>query len=484
MKKKININYYHILLITSIISLIPVVILCFYDRQSADDYSYAILTHESVVKNLGLINLLKSSLNYAITEYKRWVGCFICTMIGSLHPGIFGGKYYMFAPMIILLWMYICIRYLIGSINKIYIRKGKIISITLSLWIMSFFLMWIPSITESIYWFCAASVYSVSFFAILMDIGLLLRINNEANKRHRFLLIFASCLLSFLAADGHIMVSFVSVVFIFIITALYAFHKKFYNLIPFSVCFIRFLFNYFSPGIAARSEIIASSPLNFVDTIKQSIIYSKNFLFSNTTFILIIFLFSLTPFIISIINNNKVEKVSTTKLFLLILGSYLLLTAISCVPVCTSIFPYRAINIIWMSFVIIMIIDYYFLIEYLYINHILNLSRIKNNSLTILMVVFCIVVIFGTNTSKYRNRSLFVRAKNEIVSETAKAYANELDEREQLLLKSKGEDIRVNPLYTISDILYFDDITNDRNDWRNLDVATYFELKSIYAEYE
>lgn len=484
MKQKINIKYHHVLLIASIIALIPIVVLCFYDRPMSDDYSYGLFTHYSYVNNPGVLTILQASWQYAKEEYMRWVGSFLCTMIGSLHPGIFGGKFYVLAPIIVLIWMYICIRYTIGIINKLYIKKSKIVSITLSLWILSFFLMWMPTISEGIYWFCGASVYTISFFAILLNIGLLIKISNENNKKTNIFFTILSCIVSFLAADGHIMVSFSSVIILFPIVIFFLLKKKF-NIIPsYLVCLIRFLFNVFSPGLAQRSELIVEQTFSFFTTIKRSFYYSRNFITSNINLVLFLFLLSLTPFIIDMIRNQKENKCSYFKIIFVFLLTFLILSGISCVPVYTSKFIPRVINIVWWIFVILMIIDYYFLVEYLYINKIVNFDILNKSKATILVALFCLVIIFGNSSGSYYSRSSFIRAKDELTSEIAMSYAKEFDEREEIFLNSKNKDVVVKPLYATPEVLYYDDIGHNKDDWKNKAIANYYDLKSVSAIYE
>lgn len=483
-----KIKYYHVLLVVSIFCLVPIFILCFYDRPNSDDFSYAILTHKCIMENGNIFDILKAGLDFAIYTYKTWMGNFITTMIGSLHPGIFGGRYYIFAPILTLIWIYVSIRYTIGTINKYYMKQSKCAVTSLSLWLLSFFVMWMPSIKEGVYWFCGVAVYTISFFALIMNIGIFINMYNINNKKKNIIYVIISCLLSFLAADGHIIVSFTSLLVTFTIVMVFIIKKKFLCIIPFAVCLIRFIFNYFSPGLNIRSTYFEIE-LGYFETIILSMSYAKNYIFFNSNVVLFSFLFSLTPFMIKMIKNTKTTKYSVITLPLIIIFSFLLLSAIMCVPTFSlsgnyEMWATRIFNIIWYIFIILYIIIYYFILKILYLSKILYFDNIKEPVFIFIIIICCIVIAFGTDSSEYRTHSNFVRSSNEIKSNVASSYASEIDERETLLTKSKNKNVMVKPLYSFSNLLCFSDLTENKDHWINKDIAEYYDLISVYTGYE
>lgn len=479
MKHKINVKYHNILLIASILAIIPVLLLCFYDRPCADDFSYSISTHASFLRKENIFTIIKFAVDHAKTKYCQSNGSFITSIIQSLQTGIFGGAYYAICPLIIIIWMFLCIRYLIGTINDFYIKEKKISSYVLALWILSFIILWIPSITEGIYWFNGAVNYMISLFALMMNIGLFIKIFKCKRKK---VYIILSCLLSILCAEGNVLVSFTSAVILFILTVLFIIKKSYYHIIPYIICFIRFLFNVFSPGIFNRANSLSVSSIDYISVVKQSFSFSKDYILSDIDLILILFLFTLTPYMIRIIKNSTC-KISVKKILIIYLLSFLILTAISCVPIAANAFAYRVINVIWIIFVLLCIIDYYCLIKILHQNNILCFDNISKSIKIIVTIIFCFIIIYGTSSGKYHERSAYILTADEIKSGVAFAYAQEIDEREKIFINSKNKSVVVEPLYSISDILCFEDITEDKNYWVNTSVAKYFDLVSVYTGY-
>ena len=70
-------------------------------------------------------------------------------------------------------------------------------------------------------------------------------------------------------------------------------------------------------------------------------------------------------------------------------------------------------------------------------------------------------------------------AVNELYNREAQIYAEEFDERETLIFNSKEKEIKVSEFSVKPQILFFDDITNNKNDWRNKGVSDYYGLESI-----
>lgn len=72
-----------LLLALLVVSLIPILLLGRYDWPSADDYSYALLSHESLLK--GECPLV-GSWKYIVNCYKGWQGTFSAIGMMTLTP--------------------------------------------------------------------------------------------------------------------------------------------------------------------------------------------------------------------------------------------------------------------------------------------------------------------------------------------------------------------------------------------------------------
>ena len=80
-----------------------------------------------------------------------------------------------------------------------------------------------------------------------------------------------------------------------------------------------------------------------------------------------------------------------------------------------------------------------------------------------------------------RNRaySSSVYAVKELVTGKAKAYGTQLDERFYILNNDPSPDIVVEDIKHKSRLLFFEDITTDPGDWKNVGMSEYYGKSSI-----
>lgn len=65
------------------------------------------------------------------------------------------------------------------------------------------------------------------------------------------------------------------------------------------------------------------------------------------------------------------------------------------------------------------------------------------------------------------------------MTESAYNYNLELTNRYEAIRKNKNDIMYVDKLKNLPTTLFFDDITNDPKDWRNVAYSSYFHKKSI-----
>ena len=62
-------NYRKIIIVLLLLSIIPFAVLSIYDRPSADDYSYSLITHEAAITKGSLFDVLKAAVDTDISFY-------------------------------------------------------------------------------------------------------------------------------------------------------------------------------------------------------------------------------------------------------------------------------------------------------------------------------------------------------------------------------------------------------------------------------
>ena len=90
--------------------LIPVVMLAFYARPSADDYVYAARTH-AVVQQYGADwpRLLAAAWETTVYFFQNWQGLYVSGFILALQPAIFGNAWYGLTLACVLVPLFLCL---------------------------------------------------------------------------------------------------------------------------------------------------------------------------------------------------------------------------------------------------------------------------------------------------------------------------------------------------------------------------------------
>jgi hypothetical protein len=97
--------------------------------------------------------------------------------------------------------------------------------------------------------------------------------------------------------------------------------------------------------------------------------------------------------------------------------------------------------------------------------------------------ILCLAVVFavGSMLSVKVNPHIYTgtSAAYDIVNGNAAEYKREFDERLVLLKDSGTDDVELSPFSVRPELLFFSDITTDKNDWLNKALASYYHKKSV-----
>ena len=77
------------------ISLLPLLVLSFFNHPTMDDFNYGVLTHQAVVNHKGLgciFPVLQAAVQRAVNTWHNWQGTFTFSILAALRPSIFTEK--------------------------------------------------------------------------------------------------------------------------------------------------------------------------------------------------------------------------------------------------------------------------------------------------------------------------------------------------------------------------------------------------------
>ena len=420
--KKIEIG----LIILCLIILIPFIVIAIYNRPSADDYDYAILTHSAVVNNEGIFNVISEAWKTNVQYYNKWQGLYSSAFILALQPGIWGENYYAFTTIIILFIVFVCLYFSFNILNKKYFKYSRFFTVMVSLIVLVIITNWLPSAVEGLYWYNGSMNYTPWIFLDLLNVCLLLNI--EKNRKIKNISsIILSIVLSFLISGANHVTSFANILILLLYSIYLLFNKKFYSLPSLFSAIIGFIIMYIAPGTSIRQSFFTKSTM--VKTVLATLKHIRIVIPTWCSFIWILSLLIITPIAISFSMKNKI-KISSKFIIILFLALAMVLSGMFCVPYYAmgNFGAQRVTNVIWIAFMLFSWLLYIVVWQYIINKKIVNVKFIQNKIINKLyitsglaLILLCIIPIAGEES----NSLIAIR---ELLNDTAYKYSQEIDE--------------------------------------------------------
>ncbi len=478
-KSKKYTSYLFSIILISILFIIPLCIISYYNHPSTDDYGYSLLT-KNVWKETGSIfAVLKTAVDTSVNFYNSWQGLYSAAFFLALQPGIFGEQYYVLTGYIMLL-------ILIGSTTffTVYISKkiGGTIMEALAISAGMLFLMFqfMPSAVQGLYWFNGAVNYGLFHGLLLLLICCMIELQEDISIKKRVVLTLLGAVMAFLIEGGNHTTALMGAVFPVLIVLYDFFLKKhshiISNLVITVVALIGLLANIMAPGTAVRQSAFGGH-MNPFKAVYLSVIYGIYRVFECFDLKVIIVVLILLPAIVSMVQSLIKRGFKFKYPIVVFLAS---VGWISCMLVppfygMHTTGPNRLANIVYFHFIILVFINVFYFVGWL-ICQIKLEGRLMNVNLSWCMAM-CILA-FG----------LFVNSKDDMWSMKAVAelrqnipqqFSIEAYERDKILRQSKGKNVLVDEFSVKPELLYYEGITDDPNYWCNGMATKYYELESV-----
>lgn len=465
---------------------LPVILIAFYNHPSADDYIYGSIVQKWIQENgYHIIGIIKCAAKFSYQFYFSWSGSYADSFTGALMPENFG--IYWASAIIIYLMLSIGIIYLFrtlvdGMAGKEYRWIGSVGGI---LTVVAAVQNW-PSSVEALYWYDGAQSYMGYHALYFLMCGVVVKYMFSDNTNKGKILILLSSIMAFIIAGGNNVTSFMSILtFAFFLVLSFVLRRKYFVAIPLTASVAGFLINFLAPGTTIRgggeySPIITTIIKCFRWTLRQYILEWFN------TGIILLLLF-LTPFLVKLVRKTS-EKWTFKFRYpgIAVIGAICFLSAMSSPAfyVLGESGPLRLHNVIFVSFVILVVFSWTYFLGWICTNKLQDtqnqyLSEFYENMqfkyILIAMLLMFIWLCSGT-AGKYGTS---LEAAKELLNGSAASYSRQIDERYQMYTDPSEKEIIVEPLTVKPELLFFDDITDDPENWKNHGVAEYFGKESV-----
>lgn len=484
-------------------TIAPLFAISVYDVPSADDYVGAIAKQQIIRTDASVWDIIASNLEHTINSWKTQQGTFSSFFLSAfLNPINSHSDQYYLCPIILLTVFHLSLLYMLWQMlrNGLGIARSYVLIIACT--VSAVMLQLIPSVVEGFYWYSGATLYTGFFCIAMFTVGLLVKL--MCSKKRSVLLSAAAACLGFIVGGSNYP-SAVALVYVICLAMgyclLYQKRKVLRLLFPFILCVSGLLLNVMAPGnfVRLESEGVAYHG-ELLMTIKLSLIFGKQFFRSWFTLPIALAMLFVEPVLILALRRSNCKFHLPFVWILLTFLGYSLLFAPSAYSY-GWIGPQRYMNIVYFSLVLMLfscemyvtgwalqkIQQYRSANEQIQVQTEYSLERLlkKNAIYLVILIVLSLNVVtsydyYNGNDGKSQ-RQIFAseRAIQDMRNWQAQAYYEQYRERMRVLNDDAVVDVTFEPYRAKPKTLFFDDITDDRNDWRNLSMKSFYHKNSV-----
>ena len=466
-------------IIFALITILPLFVISLYNHPSADDFAYAVETHMVWKSTRNIFLVIKEAVMTSISYWNRWQGLYTSAFLLALEPGIFGEQYYRITGFLTI--GTILIGNLIFCLYVLNKRLGaaKLTATAFGMVITFLMLHWMPSTVEGLYWYNGAMNYTFCYGILLVLFCIVLSLCQEQSKSGLILKCISGIILACALSGGNHVTAFAGLLAVAgILGFCLILKKKNYALRVGIVLLFEtagFLLNILSPGTKVRSNAFEESQGVFW-TIWNSVRYLLDRMDGWVGLALIVCMILMLPFIFQCVRRIRKDKKFDFRYPLLVFIASVGFLAAMCCPsyyAMGAIGAGRLVNVIYFAFVLLAFLNTFYVCGWL--DEKFDFGEFQWKMPWTLTVL---VLSFGMIVGCYGNAAGYI-AWNSVSSGEALAYSLEADARYNLYINSEGQDVEVEAFSFYPQLLYYEDITEDAEDWRNQQVREYFELNSV-----
>lgn len=444
-----------------------------------------------------LLDVLNKGAQTVSRYYSGWQGTYSAVFAFSLQPAVFGEIWYPLTTYIMLVSLCGGIVYLFDVVfrriwNAAWYQTGIVMIV-----VAAICTQFLPSPVEAFYWYNGSVYYTFFFGLSLILYGKILtyiRLSDAAlSPAKRVLRLLTLSVLSVVIAGTNYVTALVTAILYMCALALVLFQKKYSCLslaVPFCAFIAGFIVSASAPGNSVRQAAYQnrpSAPASIILSFETAVKYAHRWL-TPSLFFLVIFLIPLLYKIAARTHNSFSHPL------LVLSGSFCLFASMFCPPIYAMGYEGdgRLLNIIYFAFVILLVFDLSYILGWCARtaekHGICTKAEDQKNgsgrpvySAAFLLVVLVLFLLSGKlSESQYTSSS----ALWELLQGEAGTYYDTAMERLELLHDDSRQDV-VLPRFSVKPwILYFDDVTTDPGDWRNVAAGNYYQKNSVVLEPE
>lgn len=466
-----------------IISLIPVIMIAFYNFPCADDLGYSIYTKHAWEETHNLFSVLAAAWRKVSESYFTWQGTWTSIFLMALQPGIWGEKWYWIGTVLLIAALSCSVFFFMNVIfHKTFGSERKIAYIASSIFLLVAIQCMVDK-TQGLFWYNGASHYFFPWAAFLTLMGILIKITVEEQKRGRRTA--AAVLLAVYIGGGNLVTGLECGIWLALAIGLCILFQN-RGMIK-KICIVAggwavsYGVNAAAPGNWNRQEAFVDRP-GVVRSVLQSFYYCFDFVFEQwTNWGVLIFIFLMFPLAVKVVQGYK-GKFNFPCPLLVPVWSYCVLSSMFTPSVYASGNPGtgRIFNTIFLTYLILIVVNLIYLYGWYWMKYgsekmaeeqDLQICHISG----ILAAIFCFGIIAGVDTERFTSISAF----DSLISGEAQAYRSQEEERLEILYDNTVNDAELKEFSSKPYLLFYEDIETDKDNWKNVRMSGYYGKDSV-----
>lgn len=481
-----------VLIILFVLSLIPLLIMAFYNHPVGDDFTYGMSAHFAWESTHSILEVIKAAASTARNFWYSYQGPFVSAFFMALQPAVISERLYPITTFLMLGALIISTSVFLKVLLRDWyqIRKEYCQIITITLLFLQ--IQVLPAASEAFYWYCGAVHYVFMHSCMLLLFASMLFWMKTQKKKQKVIAMFFACLFAFMTGGANFATGLLTAVLFVVFAVFCIYYRKKqarWLIIPWFINTVSFYICVSAPGNLVR-EADTYGLMEPLPSIYQAFRYCLHYIgeWNNTYFILsLIFLLPVLWKAVSSIHAPFPLP------GLVLFASFCVLSstfAPNTYALGTSIIFDRTLNIIMMSYYMLAVLNLFYLSGWLY-----GIMRNYNSSVCSSWLCFfqwftkkyhkiflaflsacLILMIFFTPHQELST----VSAIHDLKEGYAQSYHQEVLHRIALLTMEGVDEVWV-PNYSVRPhLLDLEDISVDTDNWRNQATAQWYGKKIVH----
>lgn len=459
--------------------MFPLLWISKYNHMCADDYGYGLEPHLVWMESGSIVEVLKSAAQVVTDYYDWWQGTYSSIFLMALQPGIFGEKYYFLGAIFLYVFFHFAIIYLMRTIFVKLFTGDKDVGGIATILLLVLVIQFMDTPVQSFYFYNAGVhyIFMISIVAILVAMQIRTLLAEE--KRVLWLYCVAQALLGVILGGGNYITAF-----LFILTSLSVFFVAFvkrkkeclYCIPGFVMEIIGFIISALAPGNAIRAE--GSGGVSPVWAIWLSFKYSLIYIYEHVDVVVVLILLLFVPLAWKLTSKTAFKFPFP----LLVIGYTYCLYAAMFAPTCYALgYPGagRCRNVFVIFLYLYLVLLEFYAVGWLRRKVSVNANQMKGPVCAGVAFV-CMLSILLILTQDFNNYMSLSAIKSIYYKEAQLYHVIHLEREKEL--KGAEKEIAVRGCPIQPHLLYFDDITTDADDWKNVSAAKWYGKKKVVVE--